>query len=244
MRGWIVAWLCVALMTACGDNELPDFKQGDQDPYFHWQGQTNVGAYSLDHLSPEVLELILHRIDALDNEVLVLYGHATIQGVSAATLDAVFGRARDAGIDTLTFADLTNGGPKRTGIAVTFDDMEIDNWFGFRDVFARHDARATFFVTRYHEWTDEGRQKLHVLFDEGHDVEAHGVNHLNICVYVELYGIDAYIADEVMPSIEILRADGFTPVAFAFAGGMMGTAIVDLLEPQIAITRGITQLPQ
>ena len=234
----------MALVAACGDNALPDFEAGDQDPYFHWEGQTSVGAYGLDERGPEELDLILRRIDALDNEVLVLYGHAADHGVAVATLDAVFARAREAGIDILTFADLARGGPKRPGIAVTFDDTEIDAWFGFREVFARHDARATFFVTRYDEWTDEGRQKLHVLFDEGHSVEAHGMHHVNVCVYSETHELDAYIADEVVPSIDILRADGFAPVAFAFPGGIMGRAIVDAAEPHIAITRGTTYLPQ
>jgi hypothetical protein len=236
-------WLCLAVVAACGDN-LVDFKYGDQDPYFHWEGQTNVGAYRLDDLSPDALAHVLHRIDALDDEVLVLYGHASAQGgVPVATIDAVLARARDAGVDIVTFADLARGGPKRPGIAVTFDDMDIDTWFGFRETFARYDAHATFFVTRYHEWTDEGRQKLHVLFDEGHGVEAHGVHHVNVCVYTEAFGLDAYVTDEVVPSIEILRADGFHPVAFAFPGGTMGNAIVDALEPYVAITRGITQVP-
>ena len=241
MHRWIIALLVVA---ACGDNELPDFKANDQDPYWHWDGQSNVGAYSLDELTPNVLDLVLRRIDALDDEVLVLYGHTAFRGVSRATLEAVFARAREAGVDIVTFADLARGGPKRAGIAVTFDDMEIDDWYAMRDLFARYDAHATFFVARYPEWTDEGRQKLHVLFDEGHSIEAHGLQHANICVYTAEHGLDAYIADEVMPSVDILRADGFTPVSFAFPGGSMGNEIVDDLAPLIPITRGITQLPK
>ncbi len=235
---------CLAVVGACGDNALPDFKANDQDPYWHWDGQPNVGAYGLDKLSPDALDLILHRIDTLDDRVLVLYGHTGTPGVSPETVEAVFARARDAGVDIVTFADLARGGPRRRGVAVTFDDNEIDDWFGLRDIFARYDAHATFFVTKYPEWTDDGRQKLHVLFDEGHSIEAHGLHHVNVCVYAAEYGLDAYVTDEVLPSIDVLRADGFTPVAFAFPGGMMGNAIVEQLAPLISITRGITQLPQ
>ena len=236
----------VALVAACGDNALPDFKADDQDPYFHWDGQPMVGAYGLNDLNAEALDLIRHRIDTLDDRVLVLYGHAAANGVTRETLDAVFARAREDGVDIVTFADLARGGAKRSGIAVTFDDTEVDAWFGFRDIFAAYDARATFFVTRYQEFTDDGRAELHVLYDEGNDVEAHGVNHVNICVYTATTGkgIDGYITDEVMPSIQILKQDGFAPVAFAFPGGSMGNAIVDELAPLVPITRGITQLPE
>lgn len=235
--------LCVAVVVAgCGDNELPDFKDNDQDPYFRWDGQQNVGGYGLDGLSPEAFDLVLHRIDALDHEVLVLYGHAG--GVAPSTIDAVFARARDAGVGIVTFADLVRGGSKRPGVAVTFDDMDIDAWYGYRDIFARHDAHATFFVTRYHEWSDEDRQKLHVLYDEGHDVEAHGVHHVNVCLYTKEHSLDAYVTDEVLPSLEILKQDGFAPVAFAFPGGIMGNQIVDMLATEVPLTRGITQLPQ
>src|SRR5262245_5935878 len=121
-------WLCLVVLAACGDNLVPAFKSGDQDPYFRWGGQTNVGAYALDELSPDATERILHRIDALDHEVLVLYGHAAAHGVVPATIEAILARAREAGVDTVTFADLVRGEPKHPGIAVTFDDTEIDAW--------------------------------------------------------------------------------------------------------------------
>lgn len=240
--------LWLGLVVACGDNIAPDYKWGDQDPFFRWNGQPHVGAYSLDGLTPETREPILRRIDGVDNEVLVLYGHATSIGTSVETIEAVLARAGDRGLDSVTFLDLARDGAKRPGIALSFDDTEIDAWFEFRDVFARYDARATFFVTRYYEWSDEARAKLHVLFDEGHSIEAHGVNHINVCLYSEMHDLDehdldAYIAEEVMPSVEVLRADGFTPHAFAFPGGIEGNAIVEALEPHIEITRGITQRP-
>lgn len=240
--------LWLGLMVACGDNLVPDYKRGDQDPFFRWEGQPHVGAYSLDGLTPETLQPILRRIDGIDNEVLVLYGHATSFGVSVQTIEAVLGRARDRGLDAVTFRDLARDGAKRPGIALTFDDTEVDAWFEFREVFARYDAHATFFVTRYHEWSDEARAKLHVLFDEGHSIEAHGVNHVNVCLYFEIHelathDLGTYIAEEVMPSVEVLEADGFTPHAFAFPGGIEGNEIVDALVPQVEITRGITQRP-
>jgi len=236
----------VAAIAGCGDNVNPDFERYDQDPYFHWDGQPNVGAYGLNDLAAKPLEVILDKIDHLDDRVMVLYGHASTPGVTRETLAAVFERAREAGVDTLTFADLARGGAKRSGIAVTFDDTEIDEWFGLRDLFATYDARATFFVSEYGDFTEDGRAKLHQLYAEGHDIAAHGLHHLNICTYTATTGkgIDGYVEDEVMPSIQVLKDDGFAPVAFAFPGGSEGNAIVDALAPLVPITRAITELPR
>jgi peptidoglycan/xylan/chitin deacetylase (PgdA/CDA1 family) len=204
-----------------------------------------VGAYSLDERTGPTLEPILHRIDELDDDVLVLYGHTPKpNGVTPETIEAVFARAREDGVDILTFADLAKGTEKRSGIVVSFDDTEIDDWYAMRDIYKRYDAHATFFVTKYPEWTDDGRAKLHTLFAEGHSIEAHSMTHPFICPYVAAYGLDAYITNEVMPSMAVLQADGFTPVAYAFPGGSMGNAIVDDLAPMIPITRGITYLPR
>ena len=243
MKCWF--GVMVVAVAACGDNALPDFEGYDQDPYFHWDGQSMVGAYGLDKLTPEALDLILHRIDALDDRALVLYGHATPQGVSRDTLGAIFARASDDGVPTLTFSDLVRGG-RRPGIVVSFDDTEIDAWFGFRDIFASYAARATFFVTEYAQWTDDGRAKLHQLYAEGHDVEAHGVNHVNIATYEATTGngLDGYIAEEVMPSLHVLTLDGFAPIAFAIPGGDLGNAFVDAVEPLVPVTRAITELPE
>src|SRR5690242_16778441 len=107
MHRWLIALVVAA---GCGDNELPDYKRNDQDPYWHWDGQANVGAYSLDEIEPHALDLILHRIDTLDDRVLVLYGHTQLKGVSRETLEAVFARAREDNVDIVTFADMAKGG--------------------------------------------------------------------------------------------------------------------------------------
>jgi peptidoglycan/xylan/chitin deacetylase (PgdA/CDA1 family) len=57
------------------------------------------------------------------------------------------------------------------------------------------------------------------LAADGHDIESHTVNHLHADSYVAEHGLDAYLADEVAPSFDILRAAGYTPSSFAFPFG-------------------------
>jgi peptidoglycan/xylan/chitin deacetylase (PgdA/CDA1 family) len=111
----------------------------------------------------------------------------------------VLAQAKDEGVPMLTFRDLAAGGDPRTGLCLSFDDTSITEWFGMRDLLARYDAHVTFFVTRYASTTPAERQMLHTLYDDGHSVEAHGVNHEHGIAYVTEHGLDAYLTGEVLP---------------------------------------------
>ena len=64
--------------------------------------------------------------------------------------------------------------------------------------------------------------------------------HLHANRYVAEHGIDAYIASEVQPSIDILRADGFAPVAFAYPYGEHTKALDDAMASHVRFVRGIS----
>jgi hypothetical protein len=57
----------------------------------------------------------------------------------------------------LTFAALAadlEAGNTRSGICLSFDDADVDDWFLLRPLLARHSAHVSFMVTRYFEFTD------------------------------------------------------------------------------------------
>jgi peptidoglycan/xylan/chitin deacetylase (PgdA/CDA1 family) len=54
----------------------------------------------------------------------------------------------------------------------------------------------------------------------GHDVEAHSVLHERGPTYVERHGLAAYLDEEVLPSIELLRADGYEVLSYAYPFGV------------------------
>lgn len=230
-----------AFVAACGDNHTPD-----SWPFFTWHHETEVGSYDLDHLDATTMQPILDRLQlaAADDSVVLLYGHIPGEMTSFATIDTVLARARELGLETFTFADLAAGGPPRAGICLSFDDTEVDAWYAMRDLLARYDAHVSFFVTLYATWNDAEKAELHQLYADGDSIEAHSVNHLNGPAYVASHGMAAYLADEVEPSITILRDDGFTPVAFSFPYGAHTPAMEHALVPVIPIARGITERPR
>src|SRR5205085_2034687 len=105
------------------------------------------------------------------------------------------------------------------GIALSFDDRNAGEWTAIRPALTAAAARVTFFVSQYTTLDAGGRAQIRALADDGHDIEAHSVNHLRAPVYVEEHGLSAYIADEMQPSIDVLVADGYTITAFAYPFG-------------------------
>ena len=223
----------IALLAACGDNA----DEKHLPAIFAWDGQREVGAYPLDGLTPEhpVMALLPRRYHP--DSVVMLYAHVPGDTISYDLISAVLDTARREDLPLLTFADLAAGGPARSGICLSFDDNSFDAWYAARDLL--HGAHVTFFVTEYADATAAERGELHALAADGHDIEAHGVHHLEYTA-----DPDAYVADEVLPSFDILRADGFAPVAFAYPGGAR-TIDSDraILAAGVAIVRGISTLP-
>ena len=69
------------------------------------------------------------------------------------------------------------------------------------------------------------------------------VHHVNGPTYVEHHGLAAYVADEVQPSIDILTADGFEPVAFAHPYGAHTADIDAAVLERIQLVRSIAEVP-
>jgi peptidoglycan/xylan/chitin deacetylase (PgdA/CDA1 family) len=231
----------VGALAACGDNKAPE-----DVPYFEWDAQHTLGAMSLDTLDASNDAPLLSKLDKAkrENWVVMVYGHRPSELASLVTIEAFMKHAQELDLPFYTFADLAlDDGVAKPGICLSFDDTEVDDWMTLRPLFATYDARATFFVTRYDEFTDDNRQKLHVLYDEGNSIEAHGVHHVNANDYVAANGLDAYIADEVQPSIDILREDGFSPVAFAHPYGQHSPEIDAAISERVALVRSISQTP-
>jgi peptidoglycan/xylan/chitin deacetylase (PgdA/CDA1 family) len=152
-------------------------------------------------------------------EVVELYAHRPGRTISFDKLEHVLAGAVARGLPFVTYADFAAGGGAGPGLALSFDDSGIKEWTAARPLFLQYGARATFFVTRYPRFTDEGRAQLRQLAADGHDIAAHSIAHRRAPAYVEERGVTAYLEEEALPSIEVLRADGYEVTSFAYPYG-------------------------
>ncbi|HUS27188.1 MAG TPA: polysaccharide deacetylase family protein [Kofleriaceae bacterium] len=153
-------------------------------------------------------------------EVLELYMHDPGRTVSWDALEDVLAAAQDRGLAFYTYADLARGtATPGGGVLLSMDDASLASWIEGVPLYAQYGARMTFFVSYYPQLSMGERAALHDLAAAGHAIEAHSVKHLRAPLYVEQKGLDAYLADEALPSIALLEADGFDVTTYAYPYG-------------------------
>jgi hypothetical protein len=152
-----------------------------------------------------------------NHDVILLHGHKPGEVMSVETLDNVIDLARMNDLPLLRYDEIATA--TRGGVALAIDDDAIDEWFALRELFTKTGTHVTFFVTRWAEKTPAQIDELLTLAGDGHELEPHTVNHLHAVAYAHDHGLDAWLADEVDPSFQIMRDHGLSPRFFAYPFG-------------------------
>ncbi len=210
--------------------------------FYDGDGRSVHCAVDLDdeaHNSLASIDSALDRAVAR-GEVAELYAHSPGRTVPISVVEHVLEGARDRGLSFVTYADFAAGAGTGPGLALSFDDTSIDAWHAMRPQFQAVNARITFFVSRYPALRPDLKAKLQELAADGHAIEAHSILHLRAPEYVEDHGLAAYLADEVMPSIEMLRVDGYPVTSFAYPFGARTHEIDRAVLQHVEIVRSIS----
>ena len=230
-HAWTIA--LALLVTGCQAD------LGDVDnAFFTWDARKVHCAVDLDASARNSLASIDTGLDRAKErgEVLELYAHHPGVTLSWSTIEHVLAGAQQRGLAFLTYADLVHGAAPTAGLLLSFDDSWVDAWTQGRPLFQQYGARVTFFIAYYPRFSDGEKTELRALAGDGHDIEAHTISHQRGPAYVEAHGLRAYLDDEVVPSIELLRDDGYEVTTFAYPFGSRTD------ETDRAILRHVSQL--
>jgi hypothetical protein len=220
----------LVVLAACRDDSYVSYE---------WNDRRVMCSFAVDDLSPSTSRLLLEdeiQYAADQQRVVLVHAHIPDVTISRAQIEHVLTLADQAGLEYLGYDDLVPG-PRRAGIAFAFDDDAVDAWLTIRDQLTAHHARVTFFVTRFEELTDEQRFGLDRLAADGHDIDAHSVNHIHAPDYIRDHGVEAYVNDEVLPSLDVLTARGFHPTSYAYPWGQYTDAANELILQHVARIR-------
>ncbi len=211
--------------------------------FYNWDGRQVHCAINLDTYARNDLDSINAGLDrALERgEVIELYAHDPGRTVEWEKLEAVLAAITSRGLPYYTYADFVrDGATPGPGVALSFDDAYIDHWLTGSELYAQYGARLTFFIAYFDNLSPGQRAALHELAARGHAIEAHSIDHLRAPLYVEQHGLAAYIADEVAPSIDLLRADGFDVTTFAYPYGARTAEIDSAVLEHVPLVRSVS----
>ena len=133
-------------------------------------------------------------------------------------------------VDYATFAGLGRG-----TLCLTFDDRNWERWTAAMPIFEKYGARASFFPNGI---LDAGALSfLKKLYDAGHTIGVHTVNHLNAPDAVAAAGFDVYWEREIAPQMSAFESVGIVSRSMAYPNNRRS----DETDAALA-ARGITRL--
>lgn len=209
--------------------------------FYNWDARRMHCAIDIDTSTLNELPSIETALDraAARGEVIELFAHRPGSTISMAELDAVLSAIDARGLAYFTYADFAHGTGSGAGVALALDDANVTEWLACREMFATHGARVTFFVSTYPNMSAEQRAGIRTLADDGHAIEPHSVNHRRAPEMVEQVGLAAYLRDEVDPSIDALRADGYDVTTYAQPFGSRTHEIDVALFKRVQLVRSV-----
>ncbi|HEY5951513.1 MAG TPA: polysaccharide deacetylase family protein [Kofleriaceae bacterium] len=209
--------------------------------FYNWDKRKVHCAIDIDTYARNDIASVKTGLDrALERgEVLELYAHDPGHSVGWDELEAVLAAITERGLPYYTYADFAHGVPPGPGVALSFDDAYIDHWLTGVDLYTKYGARLTFFIAYFDQLTFDQRASLHELAARGHAIEAHSVQHMRAPLYVEERGLAAYINEEVVPSIDVLRGEGFDVTTYAYPFGARTGELDDAVLEHVPIVRSV-----
>jgi Polysaccharide deacetylase len=216
---------------------------GDLDGIFYdGDGRAVHCVANLDSSAGSSLASVDTALDraAERGQVVELYAHRPTITVPLDTIEHVLTGARDRGLAFVTYADFAAGEGRGPGLALSFDDSGVPYWMMARPLFQRYGARVTLFISRYASLPDDQRAMIRELSNDGHDIAAHSVQHLRAPSYVEDHGLRAYLDDEVLPSIQVLRDDGYPVTSYAYPYGARTEELDRAIGEHVPILRSVS----
>src|SRR5436305_12464945 len=78
---------------------------------------------------------------------------------------------------------LTGGKMPTAGIALTFDDNYIDDWYRYLNFFDSFHVKVTFYISHYHRLTKDQKMKLMMLKSHGHEIAYHSLHYPDFVKY-------------------------------------------------------------
>ncbi|GAC1492218.1 MAG: hypothetical protein NVS1B13_22480 [Flavisolibacter sp.] len=107
----------------------------------------------------------------------------------------------------------------QAGLALTFDDNYINDWYRHLGFFDSMGVKMTFYISSYNRLNPLQKNKLHQLQQHGHEIAFHSLNHPDFVKYLQRNPMAKLEREEINKGLKLMNQDGFFPTNFAFPYG-------------------------
>lgn len=128
---------------------------------------------------------------------------------------------------------------KQPGICLSFDDNDLEQWVGILPLLEKNNVKVTFFITGVGRLNEQEKFWLNKLWEAGHEIGAHGEQHLYMNSYIKENGLRAYWKMEISEHLDLFKKLGIQPKVFAYPCGEKNHYIDVLLFSQFKATRNV-----
>jgi len=128
----------------------------------------------------------------------------------------------------------------QAGVAITFDDNYIDQWYAVDQILKPYNWKATFFVSQFNSLSYEELNKLKLLKKQGNEIGGHGWIHLKAAPFEKKNGEINYLDDEIFPMLKSMREKSLAVHSFAYPYGSRDAITDTILLHEFNIIRGTT----
>ena len=108
---------------------------------------------------------------------------------------------------------------QQVGIAISFDDRFVKEWYQLRPYFEKYNAKCTFYITQPDSLSHDEVDLLHQLEKDGNEIGCHGAMHVRSMYYIWDFSLEEYMNNEIFPALRTMKKYGFSPKTFAHPGG-------------------------
>ena len=125
----------------------------------------------------------------------------------------------------------------KPGIALTFDDNYIDDWYRNINFFDSFHVKVTFYISYYHKLNRDQKNKLMTLMNHGHEIAYHSVHHPDFVKYLQQNTMGKLEEEEINKGLKMMNKDGFFPTDFAYPYGSHNEVLDNCLQRRFKSVR-------
>ncbi|MCK4530879.1 MAG: polysaccharide deacetylase family protein [Candidatus Marinimicrobia bacterium] len=105
------------------------------------------------------------------------------------------------------------------GVVITLDDHHFINWCQVDSLLKKYNWKASFCVSLIGSRSDLDIQRMHELYEIGHEISGHGYMHVHSVLYVATHGMEKYLEDEIIPMMDYFDAESLNVRSFSYPHG-------------------------